>query len=276
MAADGEMCIACHEMPEEGKHRFQLMAEGAELCFSCHDEDSFAGKTVHGPVAKGECIKCHNPHASDQERMLRKTIPDLCFDCHKRALKDAKGKVLPSPKRTFEDEEMKLHPPFAEGECLYCHNPHASPNYRLLAGFYPEGLYANFSKNEYVCFNCHGDDAFIEPRTLEETNFRNGNLNLHYRHVNRKKGRSCKACHHHHGTQNEKLIRERTPFGGRHINIRDFSRSETGGTCAPTCHRQVSYDRFEPVLNSLRVTPREGVDATPAELERARKEELGQ
>lgn len=275
-AAAGDECAICHEMTEEGKHRFALAAKGSELCFTCHDEDEFAGKTTHGPVGEGLCTKCHNPHASDHDGFLRAATPDLCFSCHNRTLKDAKGQRLPSPKRTFQDQAMKLHPPFKEGECLACHLPHVSDNRRLLVENYPQSIYVNFSTEKYVCFMCHDDEAFTEPRTTAATNFRNGNLNLHYRHVNRKKGRSCKSCHHHHGAANEALIRGQVPFGKRGIVISEFSRTKTGGSCSPMCHITVSYDRFDPVLNKMKVTPRRGTDATLEELKKAREGQSGE
>lgn len=272
-AAAGDECAMCHEPAVEGKHGFALAAEGSELCFTCHDEEEFAGKTTHGPVGEGKCVACHNPHASDHDSMLRAEAPGLCFGCHDRTLKDAGGKPLPSPMRTFEDKAKKLHPPFEEGACLSCHLPHASENYRLLTDPYPASLYARFSSEAYFCFNCHDDEAFTEPRTMSSTGFRNGNLNLHYRHVNRKKGRSCKACHDHHGADREKLIRDQVSFGKRSIVISAFSRNETGGSCAPMCHIAVSYDRLDPAINKLKVTPRRGTDATPAQLKRAAEEQ---
>jgi len=268
------MCTFCHD-PHQSENPKQLnFPPNSELCFNCHDSEAFGGPTTHGPVGEGQCLKCHDAHTSDYAFQLRAEPPDLCFGCHKRALKDHKDRILPSPKRMFDNADLKLHAPFEAGMCLTCHLPHASPNYRLLLEPYTETLYTSFSPDKYVCFMCHDAEVFEEPRTLEATGFRNGNLNLHYRHVNRKKGRSCKACHHHHGAPNERLIRDEIPFGTRRINITKFEKTETGATCAPTCHREVSYDRYDPVINELRVTPRQGADATPEELQRAKKEQL--
>ena len=263
------LCTVCHN-PHQSDHPKQLNFPPAELCLTCHDKKAFEGAVTHGPVAEGQCVRCHDPHSSDQPRRLRAAVPQLCFTCHDKPQKDAKGAFLPPVKATFEDKERVQHAPFAIGECLLCHRPHASPNHRLLAKPYPESFYAAFGKEKYVCFECHGDQAFTEPRTLTETGFRNGNLNLHYRHVNRTKGRTCRACHHHHGGKYPKLIRDSVPFGGRQITIDVFEKTMTGGKCGPTCHGVVRYDRFEPVRNPLKVTPREGKDATLEELERAR------
>lgn len=263
------LCTACHN-PHQSDNPKQLNFPVKTLCLTCHDQKPFKGTVTHGPVAEGQCIQCHNPHTSDQPKQLQAEVPQLCFTCHDKPQKDAKGVFLPPVKPTFEDKELVQHMPFAIGGCLMCHNPHAGPNFRLLVKPYPESFYTSFAKEKYVCFNCHSDKAFAEPRTLTETGFRNGNLNLHYRHVNRQKGRTCRACHQHHGDKYPKLIRRSVLFGTRHITIDLYEKTETGGKCGPTCHTAVSYDRFEPVRNALKVTPRKGQDATPEELERTR------
>lgn len=113
--------------------------------------------------------------------------------------------------------------------------------------------------------SCHSADAFRTPRTLSETQFRNGNLNLHFRHVNRSKGRTCAACHTPHGGRQKKLVREEFGFGSTVLPLR-YDRTETGGTCATACHGPVTYDRCDPVETGMRTTPRQGKDATPEEL----------
>ena len=81
-----------------------------------------------------------------------------------------------------------------------------------------------------------------------QTGFRNGTDNLHYRHVARKqKGRTCLACHSVHASSGQKLINpEGIPFGQWKIPIR-FVATETGGGCVPGCHRSLDYDRKTPV-----------------------------
>jgi len=313
VAADGNFCATCHQ-PAAGadKHEFTFPAEGAELCYMCHESkvdkkvkhlpaayglctachsphqsdnprqlrfpveelcttchagnDFKGGKVTHGPVAEGRCIRCHDPHSADNGFMLRLGQPDLCFQCHDKSQKDPAGHGLPRIKALFEAKDISLHPPFASGQCTMCHVPHTGPNTRLLNGPYPASFYAPFSKDAYFCFNCHDATAFTEPRTLESTDFRNGNLNLHYRHVNRQKGRTCRACHHHHGAQNDKLIRRGVAFGNRTIRILKYEKTETGGTCAPMCHTVVTYDRCDPAPPPIKVTAREGKDATAESL----------
>ena len=264
------MCTMCHD-PHQSDNRKLLKARPVSgLCFGCHSESAFQDNVTHGPVAEGSCTKCHEPHSSDHAKLVKAAVPKLCFDCHNRNLRDKDGKTLPAAKRTFDDDELNKHMPFGAGMCAMCHVPHASANHRLLSAAYPADFYTSFAEDKYFCFGCHDGGAFAEPRTLTETKFRNGNLNLHFRHVNREKGRTCRACHDHHGARNEKLIRDSVPFGDRTINIKDFELTETGGQCGPTCHTVVRYDRVEPVQNGLRVSPRQGEDASRQELEEAR------
>jgi hypothetical protein len=93
--------------------------------------------------------------------------------------------------------------------------------------------------------------------------------------VNREKGRTCRACHHHHGSKNSKLIRQTLPFGKRTLTIR-YEKTETGGSCASACHVSVKYDRYDPVENMIKTTPRPGKDATPEELRLSREREMSE
>lgn len=269
------MCLDCHFPHESDNKRLLIQPSIGALCFTCHDEKEFAGSTPHAPVSEGKCLDCHGPHSTDYPKQLVKPVPDLCFVCHNREIKDTKGVPLPSPKDIYTGQGMTLHKPFAQGKCVDCHSPHPVNEHRLLKGHYPEGFYTSYSEDSYaLCFQCHPGTrkALKESRTLTDTGFRNGNLNLHYRHVNRAKGRTCKACHHHHGSRNPRLIRDTFPFGNRILAVK-YEKTETGGSCAPACHARAQYDRYEPFESTMHTTPREGTDATPDELRRFREKE---
>jgi hypothetical protein len=75
------------------------------------------------------------------------------------------------------------------------------------------------------------------------TGFRHGDLNLHYVHTHREKGRSCGACHELHAADRPHLMRTELTFGpgGWKMPI-EFSGTDTGGTCGGGCHQEFSYE----------------------------------
>jgi predicted CXXCH cytochrome family protein len=113
---DSAKCLECHEDKTKGKNVHSAIAMGcttcheirvnrdatyvklttttpAALCISCHT-DKDAGKltgTVHPPAVR-DCIKCHDPHASDNKNQLLKptsgatAAENLCLACHKQGL----------------------------------------------------------------------------------------------------------------------------------------------------------------------------------------------
>jgi hypothetical protein len=66
-----------------------------------------------------------------------------------------------------------------------------------------------------------------------------------------------------------KLIRNTFPFGKRTLTI-VYEKTETGGSCITTCHKQTKYDRYDPFKNNMRVSPRLGKDV-PIELLQSNK-----
>ena len=182
-------CSECHEQEDETNHEFSMIAEGAELCYECHDESEIAetdeGGSVHQPVAQGECAGCHEPHASGHKGLL------------------------------IEAYAEDFYVPIAE-----------SDKYAL-------------------CFECH-DYELIEESETDVTEFRNGELNLHYLHVSKeRKGRSCRTCHESHLSEQAGLVRRSVPFGRWKMKLR-FVATDTGGACGPSCHSAKQYDREEP------------------------------
>lgn len=274
--ADMGLCTFCHST-HAADYDGHLTMRAEALCVSCHDKVVPDGALlVHGPVAQGHCVACHDPHSSDTEAQLLDPVPALCFRCHDQDQTDHDGRTLPAVKDTFVDTSLNRHPPFARGDCLLCHDPHASESIRLQRRPYGQAFYTDFSSDSFFCLMCHGESTFTEARTLSSTKFRNGNLNLHYRHVNREKGRGCRACHHQHASTFEAQIATDAYFGQQKIGIKVFAKTESGGSCEPSCHRPVRYDRISPVDNGFPVTPREGEDATPAELRAASQAHDGQ
>jgi predicted CXXCH cytochrome family protein len=110
---DPATCVQCHEDKTKGKSVHSAIAMGCTschqirvskdvtrvtlstptpvaLCFTCHADKSAAnikGK-IHPPAVR-DCLKCHDPHTSDNKFQLLKPASgsdkdtNLCLSCHK-------------------------------------------------------------------------------------------------------------------------------------------------------------------------------------------------
>jgi predicted CXXCH cytochrome family protein len=273
-------CTNCHESvstphPQKGVKTFKLSAEPPALCQTCHD--AFTKKDVHPPAQEGMCTTCHDPHSSDQEHLLTQPLKDLCATCHSEKLEAkfphgpvAKGEctVCHAPHESDNDKLLlkpeketclgchktivttamtTLHGPVASGHCTACHDPHGGDFARHLIKEFPAQVYVPYTDTEFdLCFSCHNRDLVRYADTSFATNFRDGERNLHFLHVNNKqKGRSCVLCHALHGGTSPVLIADSVPFGKWSLPLK-FVKTETGGSCAPGCHKPQSYDRKNP------------------------------
>jgi predicted CXXCH cytochrome family protein len=211
-----ETCASCHESvstphPQKGKKTFKLTQEPPDLCYTCHE--AFGKKsTMHPPVQQGACTMCHNPHASDEPKLLMQPMKDLCGTCHadhvdskvvhgpvsagactachtphesdNKALLLKEGADLCVGCHTDMPEVLKkknVHPALAGG-CPACHNPHGSDHPKLLAQEGPE-----------LCFLCHPQ---IGEKVKESP----------VGHPALFTEKACAACHSPHASDNEKLL----------------------------------------------------------------------
>lgn len=103
-----KLCQGCHLSAASST----LVAPKDELCVRCH-QMALDKKYVHGPLAGGGCLFCHDPHSSPNPYLLVGTSGSFCARCH---------------------EPASLRPvPGHDGaqECTVCHDPHMS-NRRFL------------------------------------------------------------------------------------------------------------------------------------------------
>jgi predicted CXXCH cytochrome family protein len=270
-------CTACHT-PHESAAKGLLLKEGGDLCFQCHTDmqAEVERKVVHGALESG-CTTCHNPHGSANPKLLAEKGGAACFACHSdvgekvekatvahaplltekgcaschspHAAENAKLLFAPQKEACLSCHKTVLaanppfvHGPIKEGKCTACHEVHGGQNRELLAKPFPTEPYVPYTETQYeLCFSCHKRDLLQYPDTSFATNFRDGERNLHYLHVNNKqKGRSCRLCHDVHGAQNAKLIADKVPFGTWSLPL-NFVKSENGGSCAPGCHKPQTY-----------------------------------
>ena len=227
-------CTSCHN-PHGSANARLLLSPGTQLCAGCHSEigDLVEKAAVVHPPVKSEkgCPTCHSPHASDHPKLLLEAEKDTCLGCHKTIITKAM---------------TTLHGPIAEGRCTACHAPHGGANAKLLVRAFPVAPYVPYTDSEFpLCFGCHKREM-LQNETSTATGFRDGSRNLHYLHVNNaQKGRSCALCHNLHGSTNTKLLADTVRFGTWSLPVR-FTKTETGGGCAPGCHRPQTYDRQNP------------------------------
>lgn len=134
-------CQTCHKTVEGKSHPGQkgsiiLTQNMPGLCYTCHDESKFKGKSVHQPIPSGMCTGCHDAHQSNYPKILLKNAPGLCYNCHDESkFKGASGHTL-------------------VGMCLGCHNPHSSNTNKILKSDQPE-----------LCYTCHEKAKFTKKYT---------------------------------------------------------------------------------------------------------------
>ncbi|MHC4234651.1 MAG: cytochrome c3 family protein, partial [Planctomycetota bacterium] len=247
-----EDCTACHAS-HGADNQMNLTTAPPELCLDCHDTVAEAmddASVTHDALTTGKsCAGCHDAHAADVEHILLKESMDLCLSCHSKELA-ADGRRVIDIGRLLKDNP-EHHGPIRDKDCTSCHGDvHGSERFRLLSQQYPAEFYVAYDEARYaLCFECHEAEAFESAETDDLTDFRNGEVNLHYLHVNRTvKGRTCRACHSAHASSGPKHVPESVPFGAWQIPI-NYRQTPSGGSCQPGCHRSYRYDRDSPVAN---------------------------
>jgi predicted CXXCH cytochrome family protein len=244
-----ESCEGCHSA-HGGSTQFFLPEEGQDLCKGCHEDflkqvNEF--EFTHHPMVEGKtCQNCHQAHSSNQEHLLQSNVGTLCLGCHNQEIQ-GQNESIDNVAAQIQSAQF-LHGPLRQDNCSACHAAHGSDNPQILDQPFPAEFYTPYEEGKYdLCFACH-DQALVLQETTTETGFRNGTRNLHFVHVNREKGRSCRACHHEHASNQPKHIRSEVPFG-RWTMKTEFTMTDTGGTCSTGCHVPYKYDRENPIDN---------------------------
>jgi predicted CXXCH cytochrome family protein len=243
-------CIGCHDS-HGANNPDMLKGEVPAICYDCHEDIKKAAvdsKHKHNVVGEHDgCLKCHTPHASTVRRGLKDDPMDLCLTCHGEPVGVTKDEIMPPFTEQIENKKF-LHGPVKEKDCSGCHSTHGSDHFRLLSMEYPEIFYAPFSEKNYeLCFGCHAKTLVWTAKTNDLTDFRNGNTNLHFLHVNKeRRGRTCRACHQTHASDRPKHIRDSVPYGTWKLPV-GFTKTESGGNCKSGCHLPKDYDRINPV-----------------------------
>jgi predicted CXXCH cytochrome family protein len=252
-----EKCVACHD-PHGGDFKYNFKVDGEQdLCFGCHKDKLKEAKEMasHHKALDGprKCLACHDAHASDFSKQLTRQPGDLCISCHDREYSN-NGIVQTANIKQIVTKNKFAHGPILQNDCSGCHNAHGSPNIRLLREYFPQLFYAQYNPDNYkLCFMCHEQNLAAEETTTTLTGFRNGDKNLHFVHVNKVKGRTCRACHDAHATNNPRHVRDAVPFAKWQLPV-GFTKTETGGKCLPGCHQLFAYDRQKRIENKPDLT----------------------
>ncbi len=106
-----KLCGGCHEAGATNA----LVVPKDQLCLRCH-QLRMDKKYVHGPLASGGCLVCHDAHSSRYRYLLVSEAATFCFYCHDRRLVAANG----------------AHSQAAGMDCTACHDPHMSDQQYLL------------------------------------------------------------------------------------------------------------------------------------------------
>ncbi len=180
-------CMACHNAHSSDVPKL-LVAEGRELCITCHDQTVAALKTaksVHKPMA-GDCQQCHEVHASNFKNQLKAEPVALCESCHKEV------------KQQIADAKFKHSAVSTDKACMNCHQAHSSMAVKLVKDNLPA-----------ACMTCHDKplataDKRPVPAVLEVLN---KELSQHgpIRQGN------CGGCHALHGGQVTRLLAKPYP-----------------------------------------------------------------
>jgi predicted CXXCH cytochrome family protein len=173
-------------------------------------EVSMTNLNVHPPYAANDCEKCHGH--SVQNPVLKLPQKELCLQCHQK---------------NFPQPVAVQHKPVENGECASCHDPHRSPNKKLLR-----------KTGNALCVTCHKEkDAAALAPVVHAPLQMEGCIECHLPHggpnafLTKKPGKDlcyechddfttkgkfihapvqsgdCVICHEPHATKNQKLLR---------------------------------------------------------------------
>jgi DmsE family decaheme c-type cytochrome len=143
--------------------------ERNRVCIQCHEKTArlYWQASPH-EASEVACSDCHNvmTNVSERANLQKPTVMATCTQCHLQR----QSQQMRSSRMPLWEQKM---------QCSSCHNPHGSPNEKLLVAS---------SVNE-TCYNCHtekrGPFLWEHPPVVE----------------------SCSNCHEPHGSTKEKMLK---------------------------------------------------------------------
>jgi len=194
-------CSICHTA-HVAKTKKLLYKKMNDLCYDCHLADTFSQHPIpkHPVYLTGRinCISCHNPHASDNKKMLNDTGKD-CTNCHEvksKQLLTAHFDIMVSkdscPKCHTFAKIASAHPNFTNHSCSACHAKKPK-----------EGKVELLKPGKELCYLCHTKIKEV----ISTKKFVHGIV----------KDGECSTCHEVHSSFYKSLL------------------NDTGNNCT-TCH----------------------------------------
>jgi DmsE family decaheme c-type cytochrome len=131
----GVSCLSCHKI-HDNDNKNLLQGDSENFCLGCHKTigDEFNRRTRH-PLESGniKCVDCHALGDAEDPSLIV-GIDWKCQNCHA----DISGPYI------HEHPVVYSHL-VNGGGCIECHEPHGSPNERLLK-----------QSGNGICIQCHG------------------------------------------------------------------------------------------------------------------------
>ena len=97
-------CEKCHEID----HSYRLKDRQPQLCYQCHTPFESKYNKLHGPVAAGFCLACHEPHTSKSKALAKLPLRQICLHCHDAG----------------DMNKNEAHQKANAGNCIQCHDAH--------------------------------------------------------------------------------------------------------------------------------------------------------
>lgn len=117
-----KLCDSCHDSQATNA----LVVPAEQLCNRCHELGA-AKAYVHGPLASGGCMVCHDPHRSANRYLLVSASDTFCLQCHARGSLSRLGEVAGAEADASVDGHAG-----DSANCTECHEAHMSDRRYLL------------------------------------------------------------------------------------------------------------------------------------------------
>lgn len=119
-------CAVCHgDRATFGFTTTGFSDLGDDICARCHREVLEGLIYVHGPIAEGGCLPCHEPHASVHPKLLTDASPALCLACHDAEIET----LMKAPAHQDLDRD-----------CLDCHFAHGADDRLMLRATWADAM----------------------------------------------------------------------------------------------------------------------------------------